>query len=94
MIENAQVSPAPVAESAAWPEMKLRKRPLLAHLASLVTPGPQDRTKGRVRPEAALMEKGGMMRQGRCVNALVGAELTDGGDGAAYYDEPVRLVTP
>lgn len=45
-----------------------------------------------LRPEVALMEKGGMLRDGRGVNALVAAEHTDGGFGAAYYDQPVRLV--
>lgn len=45
-----------------------------------------------VRPEVALMEKGGMLRDGRGVNALVRAEHTDKGFGAAYYDQPVRLI--
>ena len=46
----------------------------------------------RVHPTAALMEKGGMRRQGRWVNALIEAVETDEGAGAAYYDQPVRLV--
>ena len=45
-----------------------------------------------VHPELAVMAKGGMLRDGRCANAIVRAELTDAGEGAAYYDEPVRLV--
>jgi hypothetical protein len=28
---------------------------------------------------------------GRCANALIAAELTDDGQGAVYYDTPVRL---
>lgn len=45
-----------------------------------------------VRPDVVLMEKGGMLRHGRCANALIEAHETDGGGGAAYYDELVRLV--
>ena len=45
-----------------------------------------------VRPDIALMAKGGMLRQGRCANGIVAATLTDLGQGCAYYDEPVRLV--
>ncbi len=44
------------------------------------------------RPDLALMEKGGMLRDRRCVNSLVRAEETDLGGGAAYYDQLVRLV--
>ncbi len=46
-----------------------------------------------VHPEVALMEKGGMLRDGRCANLLIRAMVTDAGEGAAYYDEPVRLQT-
>lgn len=46
----------------------------------------------KVRADVALMDKGGMFRDGRCVNALVRASETDDGGGAAYYDEPVRLT--
>lgn len=46
----------------------------------------------RVRSDVALMEKGGQLRDGRGVNALVGARETDHGGGACYYDERVRLV--
>lgn len=46
----------------------------------------------RVHPEAVWMDKGGMLRDDRCANALVQARETDLGGGAAYYDEPVRLV--
>jgi len=45
----------------------------------------------RVRPDVALMEKGGQLRDGRGVNALVSARETDNGGGACYYDERVRL---
>jgi hypothetical protein len=38
------------------------------------------------------MDKGGMMRHQRCANVLVRAEESDFGGGAAYYDQPVRLV--
>ena len=46
-----------------------------------------------VRPDVAWMEKGGALRDGRCANVLVEAVLTDGGEGASYYDEPVRLAS-
>jgi anaerobic selenocysteine-containing dehydrogenase len=45
-----------------------------------------------LRRDVALVAKGGMLRDRRGVNALVQAVETDGGGGAAYYDEPVRLV--
>jgi anaerobic selenocysteine-containing dehydrogenase len=45
-----------------------------------------------VRADVAWMAKGGALRDGRCANVLVQAELTDGGEGASYYDEPVRLA--
>ena len=45
-----------------------------------------------VRPDVALMEKGGMFRHGRNSNALVRPVETDDGGGAAYYDELVCLV--
>ena len=45
-----------------------------------------------VRADVALMAKGGMLRDGRCSNALVAAAESDGGGGASYYDERVRLV--
>jgi anaerobic selenocysteine-containing dehydrogenase len=40
----------------------------------------------------AWMEKGGQLRDARCANLLVRALESDAGGGAAYYDEPVRLV--
>lgn len=43
------------------------------------------------RRDVASMEKGGQLRDGRCVNALVAAVESDAGCGAAYYDERVRL---
>ncbi|RKY20398.1 MAG: molybdopterin-containing oxidoreductase catalytic subunit [Planctomycetota bacterium] len=45
-----------------------------------------------VRRDLVLMDKGGMLRDGCCTNALISARETDGGGGAAYYDELVRLV--
>ncbi len=44
-----------------------------------------------LRRDVARMEKGGMLRDGRCANLLVSAVETDLGAGAAYYDERVRL---
>ncbi len=44
-----------------------------------------------MRRDVAWMAKGGMLRDGRCGNALVAAVESDAGGGAAYYDEPVRL---
>jgi anaerobic selenocysteine-containing dehydrogenase len=46
----------------------------------------------RQRRDVALVPKGGHLSRDMCANALVRAELTDLGEGAAYYDEPVRLV--
>lgn len=43
------------------------------------------------RIDVVRMEKGGMLRDGRCANRLVRAEETDLGGGAAYYDQPVRI---
>ncbi|MCB9898261.1 MAG: molybdopterin-dependent oxidoreductase [Planctomycetes bacterium] len=43
------------------------------------------------RRDVALMEKGGMARDGGCPNDILPAVETDAGGGAAYYDEPVRL---
>jgi anaerobic selenocysteine-containing dehydrogenase len=45
-----------------------------------------------VHPSLAFMAKGQMLRQGACSNALVRAQETDLGGGAAYYDEPVRVT--
>jgi anaerobic selenocysteine-containing dehydrogenase len=46
-----------------------------------------------LRRDVARMDKGGMLRDGRCANLLVSAVETDAGGGAAYYDELVRLRT-
>jgi len=46
----------------------------------------------RQRRDVALMDKGGWLHRGRCANALIRARLTDDGEGAAYYDTPVRLL--
>lgn len=52
------------------------------------------RHDARVHPEVLHLEKGGMLREGACANLLVAAVETDLGAGAAYYDEPVRLLAP
>jgi anaerobic selenocysteine-containing dehydrogenase len=43
------------------------------------------------RRDVVLLPKGGHLRDGRCANVLVRARTTDLGEGAAYYDEGVRL---
>jgi len=64
----------------------------IAWLASSV-----GRMRVRVRHEAdmhpalVVVPKGGWLRHGCAANALVRATLTDGGEGAAYYDERVRF---
>lgn len=45
----------------------------------------------RQRRDVALMAKGGHLGAGQCANVLIRARLTDGGEGAALYDERVRL---
>ncbi|MCE7871518.1 molybdopterin-containing oxidoreductase catalytic subunit [bacterium CPR1] len=45
-----------------------------------------------IHPEVAFMPKGGMLRRGNCANQLIAARESDGGGGAAFYDEPVRVV--
>jgi anaerobic selenocysteine-containing dehydrogenase len=50
------------------------------------------RHDARQRRDVALMAKGGHLRAGRCANALTRARLTDAGEGAALYEEHVRLV--
>jgi anaerobic selenocysteine-containing dehydrogenase len=55
------------------------------------------RLRIRVRHDASMrrdmivVPKGGWMSQGRAANAIVRARLTDAGEGAAYYDERVRV---
>lgn len=44
------------------------------------------------RRDVAIVPKGGHLRDGRCPNVLVRAATTDMGEGAALYDERVRLV--
>jgi anaerobic selenocysteine-containing dehydrogenase len=44
------------------------------------------------RRDVAIVPKGGHLRDGRCPNVLVRAATTDIGEGAALYDERVRLV--
>lgn len=44
------------------------------------------------RRDVALVAKGGGFRAGACANALIGARLTDHGEGAGLHDELVRLV--
>ncbi len=43
------------------------------------------------RRDVALVAKGGGFRAGKCANALIGARLTDHGEGAGLHDELVRL---
>jgi anaerobic selenocysteine-containing dehydrogenase len=50
------------------------------------------RHDARQRRDVALMAKGGHLGAGRCANALTRARLTDAGEGAALYEEHVRLV--
>jgi len=50
------------------------------------------RHDARQRKDVALMPKGGHLSAGRCANALTRARVTDFGEGAALYEEHVRLV--
>jgi anaerobic selenocysteine-containing dehydrogenase len=43
------------------------------------------------RPDVALAAKGGHLRDGQCMNALITARTTDIGEGGAFYEEHVRL---
>ena len=61
---------------------------LVSQLASLQVRVRHDAT---LRPDVALMAKGGQLRDGQCPNILIRAIETDIGGGAAYYDEGVRL---
>lgn len=51
------------------------------------------RLDSAIHPEVVFMPKGGMLRRGNCANLLIAARETDGGGGAVFYDEPVRLVS-
>ena len=44
-----------------------------------------------VHREVVVVPKGGSFARGRSANALTAARLTDDGEGAALYEEPVRL---
>ena len=44
------------------------------------------------RRDVALIPKGGHVESGHCANLLNKARTTDLGDGAALYDERVRIV--
>ena len=48
----------------------------------------------RQRRDVAILPKGGGYFAGRCANTLIRAQITDAGEGAALYDERVRLVRP
>lgn len=50
------------------------------------------RHDARQRRDVALVPKGGHLRAGRAANALIRARLSDHGEGAALFDELVRLV--
>jgi len=43
------------------------------------------------RRDVVLAAKGGHLRDGRCMNLLITARTTDLGEGAALYEQPVRL---
>lgn len=43
------------------------------------------------RRDVVLVPKGGSLRGGRCANAITRAVLTDDGEGAALYEEGVRI---
>lgn len=45
------------------------------------------------RRDVVIVPKGGQIQHGQCANRLLPARETDAGGGAAYYDEPVRLVS-
>lgn len=45
----------------------------------------------RQRPDVLLVPKGGWLKDGRCGNALVRAEVTDAGECAVYLDTAVSL---
>lgn len=51
------------------------------------------RHDARQRRDVALVPKGGHLDKGHCANALVAARVTDLGEGAALYDQRVRLLT-
>jgi anaerobic selenocysteine-containing dehydrogenase len=44
-----------------------------------------------MRRDVLLVPKGGSLYRHRCANAITRARLTDAGEGAALYEEPVRL---
>ena len=46
----------------------------------------------RYRRDTVYVPRARSHAAGRCVNAIIGARLTDHGEGAAYYDEGVRLA--
>jgi anaerobic selenocysteine-containing dehydrogenase len=46
---------------------------------------------GAMRRDVVVLPKGGSLGRGRCANAITRARLTDAGEGAALYEEPVRL---
>ncbi len=50
------------------------------------------RHDARQRRDVALMPKGGHVSNGGCPNALTAARVTDAGEGAALYEELVRLL--
>jgi anaerobic selenocysteine-containing dehydrogenase len=53
----------------------------------------QVRREAGLHPELVLLPKGGSgVYGGWCPNALIEARETDFGEGACYYEEPVRLV--
>lgn len=47
-----------------------------------------------LRRGIVVVPKGGTLARGRCANAITQSRLTDAGEGAALYEEPVVLEAP
>lgn len=61
---------------------------LVSRLGHLVV---QVRHDERVAPGIVVLPKGGSVARDRCANALLESVLTDEGEGASLYEQPVRL---
>ena len=44
-----------------------------------------------LHPETAILRRGGWLSRGGCGNRIIAGRVTDMGDGAAYYEQYVRL---
>ena len=51
----------------------------------------QVQTRPGMHPRTVIMPRGGWLAHGRSPNALIAPLSTDMGDGAAYYEQRVRL---